>query len=165
MKLYEKWLMQAYTKEGNSIPAYWNLYMPVEQKIYEHLLETKTNKITGKIGELAKEFKMKPEQYCGFIDGLSDVLDKEIDLMEVTEDTELNVSFKFEELFKKMVEYKAEHLFNLPQWSNIFTKEEIQKLYKEQKISKTVKKETKVGRNDACPCGSGKKFKKCCGAK
>jgi uncharacterized protein len=22
---------------------------------------------------------------------------------------------------------------------------------------------TKVGRNEACPCGSGKKFKKCCG--
>lgn len=27
-----------------------------------------------------------------------------------------------------------------------------------------IKRETpKVGRNDACPCGSGKKFKKCCG--
>ena len=24
--------------------------------------------------------------------------------------------------------------------------------------------ETKVGRNDPCPCGSGKKYKKCCGA-
>ena len=24
--------------------------------------------------------------------------------------------------------------------------------------------EEKVGRNDACPCGSGKKYKKCCGA-
>jgi uncharacterized protein YecA (UPF0149 family) len=24
--------------------------------------------------------------------------------------------------------------------------------------------EKKVGRNDACPCGSGKKYKKCCGA-
>ena len=23
---------------------------------------------------------------------------------------------------------------------------------------------TNVGRNDPCPCGSGKKFKKCCGA-
>ena len=23
--------------------------------------------------------------------------------------------------------------------------------------------ETKIGRNDPCPCGSGKKFKKCCG--
>ncbi|MBK9921634.1 MAG: SEC-C domain-containing protein [Elusimicrobia bacterium] len=21
----------------------------------------------------------------------------------------------------------------------------------------------KIGRNDACPCGSGKKYKKCCG--
>lgn len=28
----------------------------------------------------------------------------------------------------------------------------------------TVKRETpKVGRNEPCPCGSGKKFKKCCG--
>ncbi|PQP35234.1 hypothetical protein C6A37_03635 [Desulfobacteraceae bacterium SEEP-SAG9] len=26
------------------------------------------------------------------------------------------------------------------------------------------KKEAKVGRNDPCPCGSGKKYKKCCGA-
>jgi uncharacterized protein YecA (UPF0149 family) len=23
----------------------------------------------------------------------------------------------------------------------------------------------KVGRNDPCPCGSGKKYKKCCGLK
>jgi len=31
--------------------------------------------------------------------------------------------------------------------------------------SKPVRREgTKVGRNDPCPCGSGKKFKKCCGA-
>ncbi|MCS6245185.1 MAG: SEC-C domain-containing protein [Opitutus sp.] len=27
-----------------------------------------------------------------------------------------------------------------------------------------VKTEPKVGRNDPCTCGSGKKFKKCCGA-
>ncbi len=26
-----------------------------------------------------------------------------------------------------------------------------------------VRQEAKVGRNDPCPCGSGKKFKKCCG--
>ena len=29
---------------------------------------------------------------------------------------------------------------------------------------KTVVKGAKVGRNDPCPCGSGKKYKKCCGA-
>jgi len=28
----------------------------------------------------------------------------------------------------------------------------------------TIRNEAKVGRNDPCPCGSGKKFKKCCGA-
>ena len=27
---------------------------------------------------------------------------------------------------------------------------------------KTIKKNKKVGRNDPCPCGSGKKYKKCC---
>ncbi len=29
--------------------------------------------------------------------------------------------------------------------------------------SSTVKKGKKIGRNDPCPCGSGKKYKKCCG--
>jgi uncharacterized protein len=34
-----------------------------------------------------------------------------------------------------------------------------------QRSIKTIRRETpKVGRNDPCPCGSGKKFKKCCGA-
>jgi SWIM/SEC-C metal-binding protein len=28
---------------------------------------------------------------------------------------------------------------------------------------KTIVTEKKVGRNDPCPCGSGKKYKKCCG--
>ncbi|MFZ5354310.1 MAG: preprotein translocase subunit SecA [Bacillota bacterium] len=31
-------------------------------------------------------------------------------------------------------------------------------------VRKPVVKEDKIGRNDACPCGSGKKYKKCCGA-
>ena len=30
--------------------------------------------------------------------------------------------------------------------------------------SKTIVKAQKVGRNELCPCGSGKKYKKCCGA-
>jgi preprotein translocase subunit SecA len=36
----------------------------------------------------------------------------------------------------------------------------------EETKGKTVtRKSEKVGRNDPCPCGSGKKYKKCCGAK
>jgi preprotein translocase subunit SecA len=29
--------------------------------------------------------------------------------------------------------------------------------------SAPVRREKKVGRNEPCPCGSGKKYKKCCG--
>ncbi|MGZ8243495.1 SEC-C metal-binding domain-containing protein [Methylomagnum sp.] len=36
--------------------------------------------------------------------------------------------------------------------------EEIRK----KRISNKVKQSGKIGRNDSCPCGSGKKFKKCC---
>ena len=30
--------------------------------------------------------------------------------------------------------------------------------------TKTRRVENKIGRNEPCPCGSGKKYKKCCGA-
>lgn len=33
----------------------------------------------------------------------------------------------------------------------------------DEKSNTTVRKNKKVGRNDPCPCGSGKKYKKCCG--
>ena len=35
---------------------------------------------------------------------------------------------------------------------------------KEDKESKIEKKNQKVGRNEKCPCGSGKKYKHCCGS-
>ena len=46
-------------------------------------------------------------------------------------------------------------------WSNCgFTPEEIH----QQKIrSSSVRQGRKIGRNEPCPCGSGKKYKKCCG--
>ena len=33
-----------------------------------------------------------------------------------------------------------------------------------QPVQQVVRGSAKVGRNDPCPCGSGKKYKKCCGA-
>jgi preprotein translocase subunit SecA len=32
------------------------------------------------------------------------------------------------------------------------------------RVKQIVRETAKVGRNDLCPCGSGKKYKKCCGA-
>jgi len=48
------------------------------------------------------------------------------------------------------------------------TKEELEaedKLIKETPKTEPIKNDKgEVGRNDPCPCGSGKKYKKCCGA-
>jgi uncharacterized protein YecA (UPF0149 family) len=64
-----------------------------------------------------------------------------------------------------MVDAKADWLYGLPQWEAIYDEETRHRLYMEQKKSGTVVVGKKVGRNDPCPCGSGKKYKFCCGAK
>lgn len=47
---------------------------------------------------------------------------------------------------------------NMRKWSNKgFTPSELSKSYKKEVVEKRV-----IGRNDPCPCGSGKKYKKCC---
>ena len=71
--------------------------------------------------------------------------------------------FDKEKLYKNMVDARADWLYELPQWEKIFDENTRKRLYKEQKNSGTIRKEKKIGRNDPCPCGSGKKYKKCCG--
>ncbi|NLC77293.1 MAG: preprotein translocase subunit SecA [Clostridia bacterium] len=41
----------------------------------------------------------------------------------------------------------------------------VENKYEEEGPKKPVRKAQEVGRNDPCPCGSGKKYKKCCGRK
>ena len=81
----------------------------------------------------------------------------------MTEDTEVSLAFDKEKLYKNMVDAKADWLYELPQWERIFDEETRKRLYREQKESGTIRKGKKIGRNDPCPCGSGKKYKKCCG--
>ncbi|GAV22826.1 preprotein translocase subunit SecA [Carboxydothermus pertinax] len=39
----------------------------------------------------------------------------------------------------------------------------VENRYQEEGHKKPYRREQKIGRNDPCPCGSGKKYKKCCG--
>lgn len=164
MSLYEDWLRQAYNKDGKSIKAFWDSYMPAEQAIYEDILENKITTITATVKELAKKYNMSIEFICGFIDGINDAVDNSVPMEGLTPDTEIKLDINFEKLYKKMVEYKADHLFSLPQWDNIFDQYKRKALFEEQKKSKTyVRGKEKIGRNEFCPCNSGKKYKKCCG--
>lgn len=164
MNLYESWFKKAYTQDGRINNSFWNDFMPKEQKIYEYILSEKVEKIEGTVKRLAEKFDMSPEYFTGFIDGINDIQLEKINLETLTEESEICININFETLYKKMVEYKADHLYNLPEWKNIFTEEQLKTLFKGQRSSTTFIREPKIERNDPCPCGSGKKYKKCCGA-
>ena len=75
----------------------------------------------------------------------------------------MNLGFDKELLYKNMVAAGADWLYGLEEWEPIFDEEKRKELYKEQKESGTVRKPAKIYPNDPCPCGSGKKYKKCHG--
>ena len=100
----------------------------------------------------------------GFLDGINDSLKEPNPIEDMTEDTEVKLDIDLEKLYYNMVEAKAEWLYGLPAWNTLLSEERRKELYLKQKKSGTIVKEKKIGRNDPCPCGSGKKYKKCCGA-
>lgn len=164
MSLYESWMDKAFSKEGSSVEAVWNQYLPKEQSIYEYIIGEKVESLDGTVAELAERFHMSTEEIVAFVDGINEALPEPYTMDELTEESAISLQIDFERLYKKMVEYKAEHLYSLEQWEGIFDAETRKRLMLEQKNSKTVIKGEKIGRNDPCPCGSGKKYKKCCGA-
>lgn len=119
----------------------------------------------GSINDLAKKYNVNPEFFMGFVDGINDSLEEKFDLENLDADQELTFVINFEKLYFNMLDAKAEYLYTLPQWDAIFSAEKRKEIQKQWRDSKTIVKEKKIGRNDPCPCGSGKKYKKCCGAK
>ncbi len=160
MSLYESWMKKAFTQKGQSVDEVWDVYLPLEQKIYEYILEGKVQDMKYKISEIAEKFNMTDEQAVAFVDGINDVLPEQYEVDELESDTLVEIHIEFDKLYKKMVEYKAEHLYSLPQWDNVFTADEKKNLFKEQKNARTVVNEgPKIGRNDPCPCGSKKNIR------
>lgn len=81
---------------------------------------------------------------------------------EVLEETELQ---SLDELLKKYKkDYYTHRKFSVPTmlYSSEAFNELMYLLQEEQLMSYMNKTTEKVGRNDSCPCGSGKKYKKCC---
>ena len=111
------------------------------------------------------EFFLNNDKFSANI--IKRVAEKNENFMDVVNKL-LGTKYTFEELLQT---YKARYLEN-----KIFSSTTV--LYKSKAFSKTLgiieedfeKPQlegidlSKVGRNDPCPCGSGKKFKKCCGA-
>ena len=119
--------------------------------------------VTGTVKELAEKYDVDLMTMVGFLDGINDSLKEKNPIEEMEEDTVVNLGFDKELLYKNMVAAGADWLYGLEEWEPIFDEEKRKELYKEQKASGTVVKPAKIYPNDPCPCGSGKKYKKCHG--
>ncbi len=166
MGILKDWRDHAYglddrTPEGKQ---FWLNYFQIEKGIYEKILKEPEKVIKGTIKGLAEEYGTTIEIMTGFLDGIDDSLKQSNNLDDVTEDSEVTIDIDTEKLYMNMVGCNAEWLYTLPEWDNIYDKETRDALYKKEKSSHTIVKAPKIGRNDPCPCGSGKKYKKCCGA-
>ena len=163
--LLEQWRDTAYSKEMDkaSLQKFWGTYFQTEKEIYEKLLENPDEEVKGTVKELAEKYGINVFTMTGFLDGINDSLKVANPIETMDEDTEVSLAFDKELLYKNMVDAKADWLYELPQWDAIFTEEKRKELYMEQKKSGTIVKGKKIGRNDPCPCGSGKKYKQCCG--
>lgn len=165
MSILEEWRSVAYNQEANKgeIQRFWQRYFLLEKGVYEKLLENSDEVVEGTVKELAEKYGITLMEMVGFLDGINESLIEANPIEEMDEDTKVSLAFDKEKLYKNMVDAKADWLYELPQWESIFDEDTRHRLYLEQKKSGTIIKEQKVYPNDPCPCGSGKKYKKCCG--
>lgn len=167
MALLEKWREIAYNESAdkNELQALWQDYFQEEKEIYAELLKNPEDVVKGTVKELADRYEVSVMTMTGFLDGINDSLKEANPIEEMEEDTQVSLVFEKELLYKNMVAAGADWLYELPEWEPIFDEDKRKALYREQKSSTTIVKPDKVYPNDPCPCGSGKKYKKCCGKK
>lgn len=165
MALLEQWRSTAYSESLNKgeLQRLWTKYFEQEKEIYAQLLADPKTEVKGTVKELAEKYGVTIMTMTGFLDGINDSLKEENPIETMDEDTIVSLAFDTEKLYKNMVAASADWLYELPQWNDIYDEDTRKALYKEQKLSTTVVNEAKVYPNDPCPCGSGKKYKKCCG--
>lgn len=164
MSLYQEWVDLYEGQTNETFQKFWNEYSAAETKIYTELLSSPESKYEGVVKDKAAELDIDIKIFMGFLDGINDSLKESLDIENIEPDTQFSLDVDYEKLYFNMLDAKADYLYTLSQWDAILTEEKRAEITKAFKKSKTVVKEVRIGRNDPCPCGSGKKYKKCCGA-
>jgi hypothetical protein len=166
MALLQEWRDYAYSQEmSNSKQGqlFWANYFNLEKGIYEQILANPSEVVEGTVKELAEKYDVKLSIMVGFLDGINDSLKTPNPIEEMEEDTKVSLDYDIEKLYYNMVAAKADWLYELPVWESLLPADKRKELFLAQRKSGTIHNDNKVGRNDPCPCGSGKKYKQCCG--
>ena len=164
MTLFEQWRAAADAERTEQEAGkFWQSYFELETENYKKILADHTRVYEGTVGELAETFAMDEPTFVGFLDGINTSLKQELKLEELLSVSNVKLDIDFEKLYYNMLNAKADWLYELPEWEPILTADERREITKTFRMSKVFVSEKKVGRNDPCPCGSGKKYKNCCG--
>lgn len=163
MSLFSQWQGMAEAERSpQDNKAFWDEYFEIEKQAYKKILARKEEFFEGKVSVLADEFGMSAEVFMGFMDGINTSLVAEASLDKLKEGSDISLRVDFEKLYYNMLEAKAKWLYSLPEWEDTLS-EEIRKDIRDRWRQDKQAVSSKIGRNSPCPCGSGKKHKKCCG--
>ncbi|MDR0851475.1 MAG: SEC-C domain-containing protein [Clostridiales Family XIII bacterium] len=166
MSYYKDWKDLTDKQTDASFPEFWKKYSDAEERIYAAILSSGTYAVRGAYGDLVKQYDVDPVLFMGFLDGVSESAVRsfdEKDLDDFEDSTKIDIEIEPEKLYYNMLVADAKHLSTLPEWDGVIDADRRTQIEKEYKATKTIHKEKLPGRNDPCPCGSGKKYKKCCG--
>lgn len=129
--LLEQWRNIAYDESADrgQLQRFWGTYFQIEKEIYEQLLTNPDEEVKGTVKELAEKYGQEVLTMVGFLDGIDESLKEPNPIETMDENTEVSLAFDKEKLYKNMVAAKADWLYELPQWKEIYSEEELKKLY------------------------------------
>ena len=163
MTLYQMWINKLKSGNKQQTSALVNAYYEKETGVYSEILKEKAETFSGTAEEFGAKYGLCEYEVGAFMEGINTSLETPVDMDTLEWNSHVELKIVWRELYKNMLKAKAEWLYTLPEWDNFYTEEERREITREFKLSRQAHV-VKIGRNDPCPCGSGKKYKNCCGA-
>ena len=143
--ILEQWRAIAYDQQAdrNKLQRFWANYFNIEKGIYEQLLSNPDEVVTGTVKELAEKYGQEVLTMVGFLDGINDSLKIPNPIETMDENTKVSLCFDKELLYKNMVDARADWLYELPQWDEIFTPEKRKELISSRRNQEQLSKQRK----------------------
>ena len=173
MSYYKTWMDKSEDASNQQeYMEYINRYYALEKVAYEKILGAYPDNgefLSGTASELAHKLEFPKDSmdvFVGFIDGIKTSITNAdaLDMEAIDDDYQIKLNIDYEKLYYNMRDAKADWLYNIKAWNNILSEEKRNEITREYRESNMAHAEH-IGRNDPCPCGSGKKYKNCCGKK
>ena len=173
MSYYKTWMDKSEDASNQQeYMEYINRYYALEKVAYEKILGAYPDNgefLSGTASELAHKLEFPKDSmdvFVGFIDGIKTSITNAdaLDMEAIDDDYQIKLDIDYEKLYYNMRDAKADWLYNIKAWKDILSEEKRNEITKEYRESNMAHSEH-IGRNDPCPCGSGKKYKNCCGKK